>query len=192
MNPLYEPFPDFITSNGWRYGIVTDFREWIRFSDMLSDGEISEEEKLLILPEYFLEPPESVDQGMVEALFAFYRADALDPKKSGREEKEKPQPVKPPVLSFEMDAKYILSDFRRYYSMNLREVEYLHWWEFLTLLRSLPDESSVQQRIAYRSADLSQIKSRSERERVRKIQQRIALPFVYADDAIGAALGGMM
>ena len=35
MNPLYEKFPDYVEVRGRRCRIVTDFREWIKLSELL-------------------------------------------------------------------------------------------------------------------------------------------------------------
>lgn len=37
MNPLYEPFPDYVVVNDKRVRIVTDFREYIKLIDLLKD-----------------------------------------------------------------------------------------------------------------------------------------------------------
>ena len=45
MNPLYEPFPDYVTVKGKKVRIVTDFREYIKLIDLLKDDEVDETEK---------------------------------------------------------------------------------------------------------------------------------------------------
>ena len=45
MNPLYEPFPDYVIANGKKVRIVTDFREYIKLMDLLKDEDIEEAEK---------------------------------------------------------------------------------------------------------------------------------------------------
>ena len=43
MNPLYEPFPDYVIANGKKVRIVTDFREYIKLMDLLKDEDIEED-----------------------------------------------------------------------------------------------------------------------------------------------------
>lgn len=193
INALYESFPESIKADGKTYPIITDFREWIRFSDMMSDKELSTELKIYLLTEWLLKPPEKVTVSLVNAVFDFFRAAQLEPESvddEGGEEQE--MPVKPPVFDWKIDAKYVIGDFRHYYGIDLLTVKYMHWWEFRCLFSALPEDSICNKRIAYRSANLSEIKNDAERERIRKIQLKIALPFEYNDDMIGSALGKMM
>ena len=59
------------------------------------------------------------------------------------------------------------------------------------LLSALPDDSMAMKRIAYRSANLNDIKTPDERRRVARIQRRIAIPYKMDDDMIGAVLWNM-
>lgn len=193
LNLLYEPLPDCIHADGREIAVLTDFRDWIQFSDMVSDRDLTAEEKAALMADWLCDPVDCITEEIVNALYAFYRAKDLEyqPEEESEEEATA-QPVHPPVFSWSVDARFILGDFRRYYGMDLLAIGYLHWWEFRSLLAALPDESQCQKRIAYRSVNLSEIKDRKERERIRQIQQRIALPFEYDDEMIGEMLGGMM
>lgn len=191
INALYEPFPEEIEVDGIAYSIVTDFREWFRFADMLADEELEKEEKLYLMTQWLSEAPKEITSEFVNAVFRFYRADALkpDPLESDDEE-ETDQPKRPPVFDWKYDAASIIGDFRRYYGIDLLSVEYMHWWEFRCLFDALPDNSQCQKRIGYRSADLSQIENEAERKRIARIQQRIALPFEMDEDDIAAIFEG--
>ncbi len=192
INALYEPFPDHITADGHTYPIVTDFRDWLRFSDMLTDQSIPDEEKMELLPEWLLEEPVRSSEELVAAMFAFYRAKGLERDVSQDEQTATPESAirRPPVFSWVIDARYVLGDFRRFYGIDLLTVEYMHWWEFKTLFAALPDDSACQKRIAYRSCDISAIKNAAERKRIIRIQQQIAIPFELDEDAIADELGG--
>lgn len=193
INALYEPFPEAVTADGKEYPIVTDFREWIKFSDMMSDKELSSEEKILLFADWFLNPPEYITQELVKAVFDFYKAQGLDFEPDyDDEEEEKPSDepsVSPPVFDWKIDSKYIIGDFRRYYGIDLLSEKYMHWWKFRCLFSALPDDSQCQKRIAYRSTDINRIKNESERRRIMRIKQAIAIPFEYDDNMIGAAFG---
>ena len=54
MNIFYEELPDCINVNGVPYKVITDFREWIRFSDMIA-SDIPANLKAEFLMEMFLE-----------------------------------------------------------------------------------------------------------------------------------------
>lgn len=190
INALYEPFPESIHADGQEYKILTDFRDWLRFSDMLHDTEISAADKAFVMGDWLMNPPEIITAEIVAALTAFLRADALNPDspEPDEDEPDEPEPPHPPYFDFTYDAKWILGDFRRFYGIDLRRAKYLHWWEFRALLSALPDESMTMRRVAYRSADLNKIKNKAERARIAKIQREIAIPFEYDDEMIGAVL----
>lgn len=185
INPIYEEFPETVEADGNSYGIITDFREWIKFSDMMNDNGLSSEEKIFLLKNWFTEPPEIITKTLVEAVFAFYRADELELKKSDYDENDENnhEIKRPPVFDWKIDAKCVISDFQRFYSINLLDCE-MHWWRFRCLFSALPDNAQVQKRISVRSRDLSKIKDKSERMRIMEIQRRIAIPFEYDDDTI--------
>ena len=192
INALYEPFPETVSADGYEYQIVTDFREWLKFADMMGDKELSSEEKILLLTDWFLKPPEYVTQELVKAVFDFYKAENLDPKSDFHSDDDEPSeevPVTPPVFDWKTDSKYVIGDFWRYYGIDLLSEKYMHWWKFRCLFSALPDDSQCQKRIAYRSTDINQIKNESERRRIMRIKQAIAIPFEYDEDMIGATFG---
>lgn len=193
INALYEPFPETVSADGYEYPILTDFREWIKFADMMGDKELSSEEKILLLTDWFLKPPNYITQELVKAVFDFYKAKNLDLKSDCNDddddESTEETPVTPPVFDWKIDSKYIIGDFRRYYSIDLLSEEYIHWWKFRCLFSALPDDSQCQKRMAYRSTDINQIKNEAERRRIMRIKQAIAIPFEYDEDMIGATFG---
>lgn len=192
INALYEPFPKTVSADGYEYPIVTDFREWLKFADMMGDKELSSEEKILLLTDWFLKPPEYVTQELVKAVFDFYKAENLDPKPDCHNDDDEPSeevPVTPPVFDWKTDSKYVIGDFWRYYGIDLLAEKYMHWWKFRCLFSALPDDSQCQKRIAYRSTDINQIKNESERRRIMRIKQAIAIPLEYDEDMIGATFG---
>lgn len=188
INALYEPFPETISADGRNYPILTDFRDWLKFSDMMNDKEISSGEKILMLSDWFLNPPECVSPELVRAIFDFYKAENLDFKPDFHGDSEVIS-VTPPVFDWKIDSKYVIGDFWRFYGIDLLSVKYMHWWKFRCLFSALPDDSQCQKRIAYRSADVGQIKNEAERRRILRIKQAIAIPFEYDDEMIGAVFG---
>lgn len=195
INALYEPFPERITVEGESYPILTDFRDWIRFADMIHDTEINEYDKVRMLTLWFKTAPSRMTAEMVDALFDFYYATDLEPDADYEDDDEdtaEDAVIKPPVFDWRIDSRYILGDFRHYYDMNLLSIDYLHWWEFRCLFAALPDDSQCQKRMAYRSIDLGSIKNDQERNRIARIQRSIAIPYENEDDMIAAAFGGLI
>lgn len=193
INLFYESFPDSVTINGRKCPVVTDFREWIKFHDLLTDKEIPERAKLSLLPDWFIRPPLPLTDEHIKALLDFYLAKPLDPHADEEENEENsPSPPKPPVFDYRFDAPFLIADFQRFYRIDLMKIDFLHWFAFKALFQGLPEESSCQKRIYYRSADIKKIKSKAEKARIRKIQKAIALPFDMAEEAVGEELLALM
>jgi hypothetical protein len=184
MQLLYEPLPDSILVGGSAREILTDFRDWLKFGDLLKDDALENAEKLDFMRNWFVEIPDEMTAERFTGLRDFCVAKAMEP---DRQAQEQDGLQKPPTFDFRLDSAFVIADFRRFYQMNLLTIPYLHWWEFLALLRALPDESQVFRRIAIRSADLSKITDKERKRAVMEAQMRIAIPFELDDYAIGAA-----
>ncbi len=98
-----------------------------------------------------------------------------------------------PVISYNQDAPYIIAGFLECYGIDLTEVPYMHWWKFQMLIDGMNEDCELKKRMGYRSIDLSKIKDKEERERIRKIQKQIAIvDRVVTSEEIGDAFGNMM
>lgn len=174
MNLFYEDYPDSIVVDGVEIPIVTDFREYVKLIDMLKDDSLNSQEKVYFLSQYFLEVPSDFSEAM-NALTDFVimkdreEIEAEDESNTEAESKKE-------VYSFEYDYPFIFSAFLSEYGINIRTIKYMHWWEFKLLFDGLSEKTEIKQRISYRSINLSTIKDKDERERIRKIQNAIRLP----------------
>ncbi|MCQ2053391.1 MAG: bacteriophage Gp15 family protein [archaeon] len=190
INAFYEPFPDAVIIEGREYRIVTDFGDWLAFADMIDDSELEQREKVIMMSEWFIEPPDIMTKEAVNSLFSFYHAKELEPPEihqESEEETETEATEKPPVLNWKIDAPYIIGDFQRYYRIDLLK-EKMHWWKFRILFSALPSESQIMKRMGYRGADIGDIKNEDERKRIMKLKQLYALPFELDEYEIGEIL----
>lgn len=188
MNVFYEPLPDSVTIDGRDYPVITDFREWIRFSDMLK-SDISINLKIRFLTEMFVEdvPDIYTEEGLeaaINGITEFLSMEVLD---FPSEEKNGGQVSK--GIYYEYDAPYIISAFMRDYGIDLLKIPYLHWWEFRMLLDGLDEKSQIKERIYYRTVDLRNIKDKEERKHILKIRRLITIPDdeYVSDGGIGNA-----
>ena len=171
---MFEQFPDTVRVNAKNYPIETDFREWIRFIQLIDDDTVPWHIKCqLLLRWYTDEVPDDIEAA-IYALGDFLEANALRGD-IDEEEEEGAAVVPKQVYSFEQDADCIYSAFREVYGINLQTIPYMHWWEFQTLFIGLPEKTEIKQRIMYRSIDLRNVKDKDERKRIQKIQKVIAL-----------------
>lgn len=186
---LYEPLPECIEADGREIPVLTDFRAWLQFIGLMNDKTLSDAEKVAAL-HWWLVGEVPVTREIVRGLCNFCKAHQLEPE---QDEPSEPEPgCRPPTWDWEIDAQYVLGDFRRYYGIDLLCADYLHWWEFRALFSALPDDSRSFQRIGIRSMDLSKIKDKETKRRYAEMQRRIALPFEMDDGAIGAVFAAML
>lgn len=178
MNLFYEDYPTAVLVGGKKIPIITDFREIVKLIDMLKAEDIGPREKMYFLQQYFKEQPEDFEKA-VDAMSDFVTMKGFY--NTGMEESEPEEesldgePQKD-VYSFAIDYPFIFSAFLQDYRINIRTIQYMHWWEFRMLFSGLSESTEIKQRIMYRSTDLSKIKDKEERKRIAKIQRSIRLP----------------
>lgn len=181
MNVLYDSFPDSVMVNNVAYSIVTDFRDWIKFCDLIETDQVEEKDKpILMLEWYDIIIPPDVEKAIL-ALGEFMAAYPLYENASGIGKSK----TNKRAYSFSQDAGDIYSAFLTCYGIDLQKVKYMHWWKFRTLFDSLPNDCEIKQKMYYRTLDPSTIKNRDERKRVIDIQQKIKLSerkSKYVDD----------
>ena len=185
MNVFYEDLPETLEVDGKEYPIITDFREWLRFSDMLK-SDIPSQFKLEFLSDMFLEDvpdlyTEEDIEIVMDAITAFLSLSALEFPKQEKESEEEfenadfeEESVRKAIY-YEQDAPYIISAFRREYQIDLLSVEYLHWWEFRMLLDGLSEDSQIKKRIYWRTCDVSKM-DKNERMKILSIRRSITIP----------------
>lgn len=175
MNVLCDHFPEYVNVHGCRYKIETDFREWIRFSNLVCDEYVPWQMKVeLMLQWYRRDIPEDIEAA-IYALGDFLSARELYSNLHEEDKQDAMDVNDKPAFSFEEDAGCIYSAFRESYGIDLETVKYMHWWKFSTLFDGLPEDTEIKQRIYYRTLDPKSIKDKEERKRVKRIQERIRL-----------------
>ena len=160
--------------NGDYYPIVTDFREWIRFTELVEDDSVPWRIKCGLLLQWYLDQvPEDIEAA-IYALGDFlmckrmYQDDLED-------EEEGQQKWGSQYFLFRKMPAAFLTAFREAYGIDLQQIDYMHWWEFRSLFDWLPDDTEIKQRIMYRSIDPGTIRDKDERKRIKKIQRAVAL-----------------
>ncbi|MDE6005486.1 MAG: bacteriophage Gp15 family protein [Oscillospiraceae bacterium] len=172
MNLLYEELPDSVIVAGSSYPIYTDFREWLKFHDLQEESALSQNEKaFLMLTRYKKSPPITHIQEALEALVKFAVRDKVSNHSQNSNAKSTEK-----ILSWSYDSPYIYTAFLSVYGIDLLQIEYMHWYVFLSLFDGLPEDTPIKQRIMYRSINLASITDKNERKRIRKIKQAIKIP----------------
>ncbi len=175
MNLLYEALPEVVTVGGSVYPIYTDFRDWLRFFDLQEETAISQRDKLrLMLAWYKEQPPPELAKEAIEALLSFAVRGKQLTNTSGQKSTDR-------VLSWSYDAPYIYAAFLSVYRIDLLSIPYLHFHAFMGLLDGLPEDTPLKQRMGYRAVNLSAIKDKNEKKRIRKIKDSIRIPQAKLD-----------
>ena len=91
------------------------------------------------------------------------------------------------LLDWKKDALRIWGDFRVYAGIDLFTAR-MHWWQFMSIFRSLPPESQIKNAIYYRSVDMRRISDPKERERYADIKRAVALDPVDYEAEYDAAM----
>ena len=114
MNILYEQFPEEVKVNGEYYPIVTDFREWIRYTELVQDDSVPWRMKCGLLLQWYLDQIPDDIEAAIYALGDFLMCkrmyqDDLEDEEEGQQKRGKP------VFSFSEDAGCIYAAFREAY-----------------------------------------------------------------------------
>jgi len=171
MSLLTEKLPESLEIVRKIYLINTDFRVWIKFSQMAFSGQIDAISfakiiSLIFKPESGC-PPANVET--VQAILDFSNPFKVDVAKSSNSGNQKR------IYDFEVDAKYIYSSFMQQYNINLTKAK-LHWWEFKALFDGLSAETTFGKILEFRSKDISAIKDKEMKKYYMKMQKIYALP----------------
>lgn len=177
MNILFEPFPETVIVHGKDYAIVTDFREWIKLHELFESTERFTIQTLNMVLEWYEEKQPEDKAQAVRALQDFMLAGEIYNilNDEDGEQEAYQNPPKKPSFSFSQDATCIYSAFREVYGIDITNIPYMHWWQFLVLFEGLPAGTEIKERIYYRTVDLNTIESKEERKRIKRIKKRIAL-----------------
>lgn len=129
---MYE-LPKSLAVCGVNYEIRSDFRAVLDICTALSDVELAAEEKgliaLYILYPAFEEMPQEHYEEALKRCFWFINC--------GNEEDQTRKA--PKLMDWEQDFQYIVAPVNRVMGMEIRAVEYLHWWSFISAYYEIGD-----------------------------------------------------
>lgn len=172
INLLYEELPNSIEVEGSSFSLYTDFRGWIELNDALLTND--SEYIYISLMAVFKDTPSTITKDVINAIIGFLNGNT-DHAKTENEPRTTEKSNNKRIFDFKQDADYFISSFLESYNIDLIDVDYMHWWKFLSLFNGLKEDTPIKQRMSYRSIELSSIKDKNERKRISKIQKAIAL-----------------
>lgn len=174
--PFSSP-PDYVVIGDEKYKINSDFRVWVSIADMLTSEE-SFKKKLtyLLVNGYCDRLPLHIDDA-VEALLNFLNVNAKGTQKSANAK----------VFDFQKDEGLIYAAFMQQYRINLYTAK-LHWWEFLSLLSGLDENTAFMKIVGYRSIDLGDIKDEKQKRYYRAMKNKYRIKEIVNESDIAFVL----
>lgn len=172
-----------------KYEIDADFRTIMNIEGIIFEKEVTEDQKNFakeMMKEIEINEKDAITNAKYyDALKIFYKDNIPDDLEEamekmlwfyscGKEEISK-QKTKKKVISFEHDFDYINAGFMQDYKIDLFEVDFLHWWKFMSLFSALHDDCKICEIIGYRGAELKNF-DKEQRKRMREMQKIYALP----------------
>lgn len=106
-------------------------------------------------------------EGAVKAVISFYLCGEASKEKSGGTGQKR-------CYDFKEDMRYFTAAFRQQYNIDLNTAN-LHWWEFSALFAGLTDETELVKIMQIRCTDVKNISDKSERNRIKRLQEHYAL-----------------
>lgn len=178
------------TPDGKIYPIHTDFREWIRYESLISDGDVPENLKTIIaLRLVFADKVPDDFAGAVRFTTWFY----CGGKEIKKTEENENYLESRRVYDLEYDSEYIYAAFMELYGIDLSDISYLHWWKFRALFKGLHD-CRMTDIMGYRGAEISEDLPDSRKRFLLDMQELYALPVSLAErrriEQIRQFLGG--
>lgn len=172
MNIFTDALPDFVTVDGMKYGVLTDFRIWMEFDRIMHRRDISTKDMIMMCFRLCLDSercrilPEDIIATM-EAFKRFYLC--------GKESKGADTEIKERALDYSCDSGYIYSAFLTQYGIDLLSVPYMHWYVFCALLEGLEGTREIIKIMRYRLARPEKEQNAEKRKYLKRMKEFYAL-----------------
>lgn len=172
MNMLLDILPDEVEIDGTRYRLNTDYRICIMYEMLMLDDEVEDRNKLIKALRLFYGDtiPRDVDAA-VDKIIWFYNCGRDKEERKSKEGKRS----KKRIYDFDYDADYIYAAFLQQYGVDLQDEE-IHWWKFRAMFKSLRDDTEFVKIMGYRSIQINNNMTKSQKEFYQNMKTLHALP----------------
>lgn len=184
--------PKEVLIGGFNKEINTDFRCSIQFENLIKEYDLENEEEAIKFYEdaiklYYGNIPNKLKAEAVEKMMWFYRCG----KDINTEEVEGTQKEK--IIDYNYDANKIYAAFKDQYSIDIQEIEYLHWWKFKALIEGFKEDNEINKVMSIRATDITKV-PKEQKEYYSKLKRLVKIPLpveeVEEDNEISALLMG--
>lgn len=187
-NYILDPLPRSLIIDGTDYPLETDFRAVLNYNRIIREGREDGGELLEALRLMFGCIPENVVEAVLQLNWFV----------QGGEQEKRHRPSNKLLginsdtpMDYDTDSRMIWAAFRRVYGIDLRAVEYIHWWDFLEMLSELPEDIRLNRIIEIRTKDTANRHlSREERTLYKALQRyyKIREPMTEKQEKLMEAL----
>lgn len=148
MNLLTDKLPSAVLVDGKSYAVITDFKSWISFFELIENHDISDDLKIVLAMKWFKDEVPTDKSAAFCSLYDF--AACRDIPRAGKQISEAPEEsdTKKPCLSWLYDAPFVIGAFKSVYGIDLMEEAGMHWYKFFALFMALPDDTPIKQRMS--------------------------------------------
>lgn len=173
MTRLTAELPRSISIGGAEYAINTDYRIMADFETKINNADISDRNAFArifqeTISALFIDAPRADIRDIVDGILWYYRCGKEPVKKSSSGGSSKR------YYDYDEDADYIFAAFMQIYGDDLVS-SHMHWWAFRAKFMGLTDETEFVKIMQYRGTNVSKIKNKEEKARIKKLQERFAL-----------------
>ncbi|MDO4669353.1 MAG: Gp15 family bacteriophage protein [Butyricicoccus pullicaecorum] len=166
MNSIFNALPDSLSIKSQEYSINTDYRAWIRAYTILLQNSTDEQKAIDFcswLQDMHLPLTDEAMTAAVDFLLC-----GNDTQTGGGGD------TTPPCFDFEADSEYIFAAFWSAYGIDLSVIT-IHWWKFIALFQSLPDDCQLCKIMRYRAINLDTVPD-EQKKFYGDMKNRYALP----------------
>lgn len=143
----------------------TDFRNWIKITKLFDDTDLQIEEQRALQFRLAFREFEKISGRIARDPVAYY--DAMMKFLRLMEEPDESKQDAEPVFDFVEDWEYIAAAFMEQYQIDIKAIEYMHWFDFLGRFRALSGDTLFKQIVGIRAADLNEYKGKQKAELAR-------------------------
>lgn len=163
--PLSNNFPQYIEINGKEHKINTDFRVALKCFEVMEDENIDDIERTLTIHWLLFGDIFQCDWEEVNEKISRYLSCGQEVKQEENEKRD---------MDLLEDRKYINSSFMSDYRIDLNNIEYLHWYQFMELLGGLTENCILSHVRDIRTRSLKGLKGKA-RQDLENAKRKVAL-----------------
>lgn len=161
--------------------IYTSFRGMLKLQEIFDNPKSTGEEKVIssiILLYGGIDEDMPINQLFSEVFWFFSEGE------DAKNESEEKKITQKQVYDFVEDEDYIIGGFQQAYNIDLADESMdMHWWRFMALFKSLPEDTEIINRIKIRGTDISKLKG-EERTMWQKRKAAVALQKSNTNNAV--------